>query len=125
MYLRNCIRWRPNRCECLTISGPSLTMAVAGKPITDANFTAAIADWADKGPSEFGVWCTGDVTNMQNAFEDMEAFNADIGAWDTAKVTTMEGMFSDATSFNQDIGDWDTRNVNMRSMRADFNQDSS
>lgn len=102
-----------------------------GTPITDANFKDAIDDWAKNGnASEFGditQWCTGDVTDMQEAFKWYASFNADIGAWDTGKVTNMLGMFYETTSFNQDIGNWDTSNVtNMNSMffgAYNFNQD--
>lgn len=102
-----------------------------GTPITDANFNDAIDDWAKKGnDSEFGditQWCTGDVTNMQEAFKWYAGFNADIGAWNTSKVTNMLGMFNEATSFNRDIGNWDTSNVtNMSFMffgALAFNQD--
>jgi len=102
-----------------------------GTPITDANFNDAIDDWAINGnASEFGditQWCTGDVTDMQEAFKLKASFNADIGAWDTSNVTNMFSMFDEATSFNQDIGNWDTSNVtNMSFMfyeASNFDQD--
>ena len=86
-----------------------------GRKITDSNFNAAITDWFDRGnDSDYGPisqWCTGNVTNMREAFSKDFNFNEDISAWDTSNVTNMGGMFYDATAFNQDISGWDTSSV--------------
>ena len=86
-----------------------------GTSIDDSNFDAAITDWFTNGnASEYGditKWCTGSVTNMENAFSGKTAFNEDISGWDTSSVTNMAGMFADAASFNQDISGWNTSNV--------------
>lgn len=61
-------------------------------------------------------WDTSNVTDMEGAFYNDEAFNQDIGSWDTSNVTSMFVTFYEAKAFNQDIGDWDTSNVT----RMDF-----
>ena len=106
-----------------------------GTAITDANFSAAITDWIANGnASEYGnitQWCTGNVTNMDNAFKDKASFNEDISGWDVSNVTSMQWMFAgDAYTawhtFNQDISNWDVSKVtDMRNMFLDnpaFNQ---
>ena len=91
-----------------------------GAAITDNNFSAAITDWLDKGnTSQYGDitrWCTGDVTDMSNAFNGLEStekanFNADISGWNTSRVTNMNNMFRSNAAFNQDISKWDTSRV--------------
>jgi surface protein len=92
-----------------------------GTAIDDSNFHAAIEDWfANGSASDYGditQWCTGDVTDMSNAFRGQTSFNADISGWDTSNVTDMSSMFRAAFVFNRDIGNWNTRKVtNMQYM---------
>jgi surface protein len=51
------------------------------------------------------------VTNMQQMFSSVTAFNQPIGSWNTSKVTNMQQLFNSATNFNQDISGWNTSNV--------------
>ena len=84
--------------------------------ITDSNFHTAIDICLSTNPidgmcseSEYGAMPTWDVSNvsdMSEAFYDIDGFNADISSWDTSNVTDMNSMFWGATSFNQDIGFW-------------------
>jgi len=73
-----------------------------------------------------GSWDTSNVTNMSTMFRDARAFNQNIGSWNTALVTSMRYMFYFASAFNQPIGLWDTSKVtNMDSMfgyASAFNQ---
>ena len=72
-----------------------------------------------------GDWDVSSVTSMSSMFY-RSAFNQDISAWNTSSVTNMNSMFRD-TSFNQPIGDWDTSSVNnfyaMFANNSSFNQD--
>jgi surface protein len=96
--------------------------------ITDANFQDAINTCLTTNPadglcasSEYGsmpTWDVSQVTNMNTAFNDKEAFNADISSWDVSNVTNMGDMFNEATSFNQNIGGWDVSKVT--SMQGTF-----
>ncbi|MEO0484955.1 MAG: BspA family leucine-rich repeat surface protein [Pseudomonadota bacterium] len=76
---------------------------------------------------DIGGWDTSSVTNMMGTFAGAAAFDQDIGNWDTSSVTTMAGLFSRAWNFNQDISDWDTSSVtdmgSMFSNASQFNQD--
>ena len=108
---------------------PTLFTFVIGfsqTPITNGNFDAAIADCLATHPvtglcvdSEYGPmpdWDVSQVTDMTDAFKDLEGFNADISNWNVSNVTTMRGMFQgydyyNPHSFNQPIGDWDVSNV--------------
>ena len=93
----------------------------AQTPITDANFAQAIETCLSTHPvtgmcsdSEYGAmpdWDVSQVTDMSEAFKDLDGFNADISNWDVSNVTTMYAMFDDALSFNQPIGNWDVSNV--------------
>ena len=92
-------------------------------PITDDNFSAAIADCLSTHPvtglcidSKYGSmpdWDVSNVTDMYQAFKDRTDFNGDISNWDVSNLTDMSRMFDNASSFNQDIGDWDVSNVTM------------
>jgi surface protein len=76
--------------------------------ITDANFQDAINTCLTTNPadglcasSEYGsmpTWDVSQVTNMNTAFNDKVAFNADISSWDVSNVTTMNGMFNNLLS---------------------------
>ena len=72
-------------------------------------------------------WDVRGVTNMRGMFRSASRFNQDIGAWDVSKVTDMYAMFTGNFFFNQDIGDWDVSNVtDMEFMFAEafeFDQD--
>ena len=101
-----------------------------GTAITDSNFEPAIMDWIARGNgSEYGditKWCTGAVTDMNEAFKGKTSFDADISGWDTSNVTDMSVMFFDARGFNQDISGWNTSKVtsmyNTFAFATDFNQ---
>ena len=88
-----------------------------GTAISDANFYVAINDYAVNGAAspygDIALWCTGNVTRMEQAFTDAYRLdaNADISAWDTRNVTNMAYMFYDAESFNQDLSNWDASSV--------------
>lgn len=56
-------------------------------------------------------WDTSQVTNMNNMFNSMTNFNADISRWDTSNVTRMDQMFELCKKFNGDISRWDVSNV--------------
>ena len=79
--------------------------------------------------ANIGAWDTGNVTSMEEMFNEASSFDQSLNSWDTSSVTDMEEMFSDASSFNQDISDWDTSSVtDMGYMFRDasaFNQDIS
>ena len=78
------------------------------------------------GSPSISGWNTSRVTNMQQMFDNANAFNQPIGDWDVSSVTSMSSMFSNADSFNQDIGSWNTSSVtDMRQMfsyNSGFNQ---
>ena len=120
------ITYRNGAWQCAACVAP-------GVLITDGNFYAAITDWfADGNNSVYGPisqWCTGNVTNMREAFFNEFNFNEDISAWDTSNVTDMNTMFYAANAFNQDISDWDTSKVTDMGAMFDsataFNQDLS
>ena len=67
------------------------------------------------------------VTDMENTFRAVEAFNEPIGHWNVSNVTNMRDMFCEAKSFNQPIGTWNVSNVtDMAAMFSEaqlFNQD--
>ena len=105
--------------------------------LTNDNFQDAIATCLSTNPvnglctsSEYGAmpdWDVSQVTDMSNAFNDRDTFNADITAWDVSNVTAMVAMFRSAIAFNQPIGDWDTSSVTLMSLMFDgassFDQD--
>ena len=51
------------------------------------------------------------VTDMNNMFNNADAFNQNIGDWDVSKVTNMSNMFAHTAIFNQPIGGWDVSSV--------------
>merc|ERR1712160_227889 len=69
------------------------------------------------------------VRNMNDIFEFILDFNADLSSWDVSSVIEMAGMFYNATEFNGDVSDWDVSSVaDMRSMfdrATEFNGDVS
>ena len=73
-----------------------------------------------------GSWDTSNVLSISSMFTNAVSFNQPIGNWNTAKVTNMSYMFNGSAAFNQPIGNWDTANVtNMRYMfinASSFNQ---
>lgn len=93
----------------------------AQTPITDANFAQAIETCLSTHPvtgmcsdSEYGAmpdWDVSQVTDMSEAFKDLDGFNADISNWDVSNVTTMEAMFQYTQSFNQPIENWNVSSV--------------
>ena len=105
--------------------------------ITDANFHNAIDICLSTNPidgmcsnSEYGAmpnWDVSNVTDMSNAFEDRQQFNADISSWDVSNVIYFQWMFYKASSFNQDINNWVTSSAidmgRMFSKADSFNQD--
>ncbi len=95
------------------------TTTYSQTPLADANFKTAIATCLSTNPvdvmcssSEYGAmpdWDVSDVTDMHEAFEDAETFNADLSGWAVSNVGDMSGMFSGASSFNADLSSWDAR----------------
>ncbi|KAL7484283.1 hypothetical protein ACHAW6_009929 [Cyclotella cf. meneghiniana] len=66
-----------------------------------------------------GIWCTSEVTDMSELFQQMTSFNEDLSGWDMSSVTDANHMFNGATSFNGDIGTWNTSSLtNMNAMFA-------
>ena len=51
-----------------------------------------------------GEWDVSCVTDMDEMFQNAEAFNGAIDAWDVSSVTNLFGMFSNAYAFDQDLG---------------------
>ena len=65
------------------------------------------------------------VTDMNNMFNNADAFNQNIGDWDVSKVTNMSNMFAHTAIFNQPIGGWDVSSVTDLSgmfQHSSFNQ---
>ena len=89
--------------------------------ITDANIQSAVNTCLATNPvdgmcsdSEYGAmpdWDVSQVTDMSDAFKDLDGFNADISNWDVSNVTTMLGMFQHTQSFNQPIVNWNVSSV--------------
>ena len=89
--------------------------------LTDSNFRNAINTCLTTNPedgmctdSEYGAmpdWDVSQVTDMSDAFKDLEGFNADISNWNVSSVTDMGLMFYNTESFNQPIGNWNVSNV--------------
>ena len=71
-----------------------------------SNRTSAIATYG-----QINTWCTGNVTDMSQLFQNKTTFNDDISNWDVSNVTDMSNMFYNATSFNKDIGSWNMSSV--------------
>jgi surface protein len=51
-------------------------------------------------------WNTSRVTSIGLAFSNTGAFNQDISRWDTSRITSFQVAFRNATAFNQDISTW-------------------
>ena len=71
-----------------------------------SNESSAIATYG-----QINTWCTGNVTDMSQLFQNKSSFNDDISNWDVGSVTDMSGMFDYAYVFNQDISTWDVSSV--------------
>jgi surface protein len=97
------------------------TISYSQTAITDANIQNAINTCLSTNPvdgmctdSEYGAmpdWDVSQVTDMSDAFKDLEGFNADISNWNVSSVTDMGLMFYNTESFNQPIGNWNVSNV--------------
>ena len=74
-----------------------------------------------------GSWDTSNVYDWTEMFSFASSFNQNISSWDTSNASNMKGMFNGAIAFNQDIGSWNTSNVtdmtNMFNQATEFNQD--
>ena len=71
-----------------------------------SNESSAIATYG-----QINTWCTGNVTDMSQLFQNKSSFNDDISNWDVSNVTDMSNMFYNAYAFNQDIGSWNVSSV--------------
>ena len=73
----------------------------------DSNIYTAVAAWlADATAAEatyghISTWETGEVTDMDELFEEASSFNEDISAWDVSGATSMAWMFYATSSFDQ------------------------
>ena len=76
-----------------------------------------------------GKWKVGNVTNMNNLFENCKNFNEPLAGWKVYKVKTMTEMFKGCSDFNQDISSWKVQQVeimnNMFDGCSSFNQNIS
>ena len=55
---------------------------------------------------DISSWDVSNVTNMEGAFYNCNAFNQDISGWNVGNVTNMEYMFYGTTVFNQNLSQW-------------------
>jgi surface protein len=79
------------------------TASYSQTAITDGNIQNAINTCLSTNPvdgmctdSEYGAmpdWDVSQVTDMSDAFKDLEGFNADISNWNVSSVTDMGLMF--------------------------------
>ena len=88
--------------------------------------TALPLDLRDK---LIGEWKVGNVTNMNNLFENYTRFNEPLADWKVHNVNTMTNMFKGCSIFNQDISKWNVNQVlimnNMFDGCSSFNQNIS
>ena len=91
-----------------------------------SNKSALPLDLRDK---LIGNWKVGNVTNMNNLFENYKNFNEPLAGWKVYKVKTMTEMFKGCSKFNQDISSWKVQQVefmnNMFDGCSSFNQNIS
>jgi surface protein len=75
--------------------------------------TNAFNNGALPGESNTLSWTLNTTSNvaMQQAFQGLRYFNADITDWNTTRVTSFASAFYDTGAFNQDISRWDTARV--------------
>lgn len=77
--------------------------------------------------ADLSRWVPSAATTMHRMFFQTLAFNADLNAWNVARVTTTGYMFTNAQNFNSDLHDWDTARVTdmsfMFSGSTNFNGD--
>jgi surface protein len=76
-------------------------------------WTNAFNNGALPGETNTLSWNLNTTSNvaMQQAFQGLRFFNADITGWNTTRVTSLVSAFYDTGAFNQDISRWDTARV--------------
>jgi len=84
---------------------------------------------ADAFNQSLNSWNVSSVTSMHSMFENCQNFNGNISSWNVSSVTTMSEMFRGTASFNGNISSWNIANVEslnafLRSNEI-FNQDLS
>ena len=58
-----------------------------------------------------GFWDVRNVTDMQDLFNGMTTFDANLNAWDVSAVTDMRRMFRNAHAFSSDLESWQVSRV--------------
>merc|ERR1719272_546571 len=80
------------------VSALAASATAETEPITNVNIKSAVAEWVnDKAAAkeiygEISLWKTGDVTDMNDLFANLDSFNEDISKWNVSKVTNMGGV---------------------------------
>lgn len=99
--------WPTSGCTGYVFAGSNeLKTAVNSWTGTAAQKAQALSTYG-----EINTWCTINVTDVTNLFENKYTFNDNISNWNMSNVETMYSMFHNAYAFNQDIGAWDVSSV--------------
>tara|TARA_Y100001970_G_scaffold272647_1_gene369653 strand:- start:233 stop:1195 length:963 start_codon:yes stop_codon:yes gene_type:complete len=67
--------------------------------------------WTHPTYGHISFWDVSQVTDMQSAFQNKEAFNEDIHLWDVSSVVHMSQMFRNARRFNKPLNHWNVSSV--------------
>merc|ERR1719272_2016858 len=99
------------------VSALAASATAETEPIFDVNIHAAVAEWVNDEAAakeiygEISLWKTGDVTDMNDLFANLDSFNEDISKWNVSKVTSMGSLFYGAISFTSDLSKWNVNSV--------------